>query len=326
MKYIALAAISLFITGCGEMKTSELVNEVKNGVVLIENKISESKGGIGTGFILNDNQIVTNLHVVDGSGVITVYSNETQKKYKAVIVYKDAIADIAILRLYDWDMFEANEHPTNLTLGDSDETKVGDKVVVIGHPWGLTWTVSQGILSAKDRRPGSNPRYLYQVDANLFQGNSGGPIFNEKGQVICVSTLMLAMEGGSYGFCVPSDFLHKVIYDFNTFGEVHWRVLNVAASLTEDGSSVIFTDVEPDGAAGMSGIKQGDKVLEIHTSGNHPREVKITTPNDLITELAKLYGDEEQVKLLIDRNGEKMMIDVKTNYKLSKDYSPDQAK
>ena len=308
------------------MSTVELVDEVKSGTVLIANQIDASNGGTGTGFILEDNQIVTNHHVVDGNGQLFVYSSNSQRKYPAEVVYADPIADVAVIRIVDWEVFKKNENPVNLSLGDSDEMRLGDKVIVIGHPWGLTWTVSEGILSAKNRRVGQNPKHMDQIDAKLFQGNSGGPIFNEKGQVICVSNMMLAMEGGSYGFCLPSDLVKKIVYDFNMFKEVRWRVLNVAVDLTEDGSSVIVRTLDPDGAAAKAGIKEGDKLLEIITPTNHPQGMKITNPNVLITELATLNGSAEIVKLVVERNGEKMMIDVKTNYKLSSDYTPDKAK
>lgn len=326
MKYLLTAVLATFLAGCAEAKTSDIVADVKDGVVYITNEISPTQGGAGTGFIVNDNQIVTNLHVVDGPGKISVYSDDSQRKYAATIVYKDPVADIAVLRLHDWELFEKNETPVNLSLGRSDAMQLGDRVIVIGHPWGLTWTVSEGIISGKDRRPGQNPRFLFQVDANLFQGNSGGPIFNDRGQVICVSTLMLAMEGGSYGFCVPSDLVEKILYDFNVFGNIRWQVMNVSAGLTEDGSSVILNEVESGGAADKAGLKKGDKVVAVHTPHNVPNGVKVTSPNDLITELAKLNGDESNVRLLIDRNGELMMIEVKTNFRLSEEYTPDQAK
>ena len=326
MKYLYTSVLALFLMGCNEMSTVELVDEVKSGTVLIANQIDVSNGGTGTGFLLNDNQIITNHHVVDGNGQLFVYSSNSQRKYPAEVVYADPIADVAVIRIVDWEVFKKNENPVNLTLGDSDEMRLGDKVVVIGHPWGLTWTVSEGILSAKNRRVGQNPKHMHQIDANLFQGNSGGPIFNEKGQVICVSNMMLAMEGGSYGFCLPSDLVKKIVHDFNMFKEVRWRVINVAVDLTDDGSSVIVRSLDPDGAAAKAGIKEGDKILEIITPTNHPKGVKVTNANDLITELSTLNGSDEMIKLIIERNGEKMIIDVKTNYKLSSEYTPDKGK
>lgn len=320
MKYFVLAFLSLFLIGCKEMTTTELVNEYKDGVVLITNEVSDTQGGIGTGFIV-DGKIVTNLHVVDGNGKLTVYSDDSQRKYEATVTHKDPVADIAVLTLKDWDSFVKNETPVNVELGNSDNTVTGDKVVVIGHPWGLMWSVSEGIVSSKFRRIGPNPKFLDQVDAKLYQGNSGGPIFNEKGQVICVSNMMLSKEGGSYGFCIPSNLVKKVLYDFDKFGEVRWRVLNIAASLTDDGSAVVIKTIDANGAAAAAGLKEGDKLLEIFTPNNHPNGVKIADPNDLITEMALLKGDDDMVKVLIERNDEKLMVDVKTNHKLSSEYS-----
>lgn len=328
MKFITAAVLStsLLLVGCKEKPTDELVNDVRGGVVHILNQIDATTGGSGTGFILDDNQIVTNHHVIDGTGKITVYSNNSQRQYGAQVVYKDPIADIAIIRLYDWELFEKNENPTNLVLGDSDTADQGDRIIVVGHPWGLTWSVSEGIISGKSRRAGPNPKFMDQIDAHLFQGNSGGPIFDVNGKVICVSTMMLAQEGGSYGLCVPSNLVKKIIHDFNVLGEVRWRALNISADLTDDGSSVIVRALEPEGAAAKAGIKEGDKLLEIITPKNHPAGIKITEPNDLITELATLNGDEELVKLIIERSGEKMIIDVKTNYRLSSEYTPDKGR
>ena len=306
--------------------TTELVQQVEDGTVLIANEIDTTNGGIGTGFILSDNQIVTNHHVVDGNGKLFVYSSNSERKYPVEVVYKDEIADLAVLRIVDWEVYKKNENPVNLTLGNSDEMRVGDKVIVIGHPWGLTWSVSEGILSSKNRRMGPNPKFMDQVDAKLYQGNSGGPIFNEDGEIICVSNMMVTKEGGSYGFCIPSDLVRKVIHDLNTHKEVRWRILNISVDLTEDGSYVKVSSLDADGAAAKAGIKEGDAILEIITPNNHPKGVKITNPYDLITELATLDGSDELVKLVIMRNGEKKMIDVKTNYKLSSDYTPNAGK
>jgi serine protease Do len=319
MKYIIIAFISFFLIGCKEVSTTDIVNQKINGVVLISNDVTETQGGIGTGFIIG-NKIVTNLHVVEGNGKITVYSGNSDRKYEAIVAFQDPVADIAVLTLKDWDAFKKNEKPVGLEFGDSEETNVGDRVVVIGHPWGLLWSVSEGIISAKDRRVNQNPKFLDQTDAKLYQGNSGGPVFNEEGQVVCISNMMLSQEGGSYGFCIPSNLAKKVLYDFEKFGEVRWRVLNVLTELTDNGSTLILKTIEPNGAAANAGLKEGDKILEVYTPNNHPNGLVIKSSDDLITELAILKGDDEIIKLLIDRNGEKLVIDVKTNHKLSKDY------
>lgn len=326
MKYIVTAFLGMFLVGCIELTTKDVVDKVQPAVVLIANEATNGNSGMGTGFIVKDNFIVTNHHVIGEPGKIYVYSPNSNVKYEAKVIYQDIISDLAVVSVQDWEKFKNNENPNIVHLGNSDNTEQGEKVIVMGHPWGLTWTVSEGIVSSKGRRLGENPKFLDQVDAKLFQGNSGGPIFNEDGEVVCVSNMMVTKEGGSYGFCIPSNLVKKVLYDFEKFGEVRWRAINVSVGLTPDGSSVILNDVEPDGAAGRAGLKAGDKILEVYTPNNHPKGIKPKDANDIITEIAQLRGDDEIVKLLIERNGEKIMFDVKSNYRLSKDYTPDKAK
>jgi serine protease Do len=321
------AFIVLHTGGFGSIKSTEqLVREVKDGTVLIENKIDTANGGIGTGFIVGENMIVTNNHVIQGNGKLTVVSNHDQTRYEAEVVSADPVVDLAIIKLKKWEEYKQHEGAIILPIADSRDYKEGSKVVIIGHPWGLTWTVSEGIMSAKNRRTGPNPKYVDQVDAKIFEGNSGGPVFNEDGEVICVSELMLEGKGGSYGFCIPSSLLKKVIGDFQLFGEVRWRAMNVSIGLTEDGNSVIVNSVDANGAADKAGIKAGDKILEIYTPNNHPAGMIVVDVNSLITELATMSGNDDKIKVLIDRNGEKQMIDVITNYKLSKEYEPDKSK
>ena len=327
MKYISIAALALLLVGCGEMSTRDVVNKVEDGTVLVTNQIDATSGGIGTGFMIGDNMFVTNNHVIEGqNNKLYITTKASPKKYDAEVIHTDPIADIAIIKVKDWEKFKAERHPATVTLGDSEKMDEGDKVIIIGMPWGLNWTVSEGILSAKDRRQGPNPKYLNQVDAKIYQGNSGGPVFNENGEVVCVSELMLTGDGGSYGFCIPSNLVKKIVHDFQKFGEVRWRALNVSVALTDDGSSVILQSVEPDGAAGKAGLKEKDKVVSVITTHTHPDGKKIIRPDDLITELANLNGDDETVRLNVERDGKILTFDIKTNYRLSKEYEPDKTK
>ena len=321
------ATIVLYTGAFGSIKSTEqVVRTVKKGTVLIENKLDTTNGGIGTGFIVGENLIVTNDHVITGGGKITVLSSNDQTKYEAEVISTDPIVDLAIIKLKKWDEFKRSEGAVILPIGNSREAVEGSKVIVIGHPWNLTWSVSEGIMSSKNRRAGANPKYVDQVDAKIFQGNSGGPVFNENGEVICVSELMLEGKGGSYGFCIPSILLKKVIGDFQMFGEVRWRAMNVSIGLTDDGNYVIVNSIDANGAADKAGIKVGDKILSIYTPNNHPAGLTVTDVNSLVSEIATMSGAEEKIKVLIERNGEKQMIDVITNYKLSKEYEPDKTK
>lgn len=321
-KVLAAVFLTLLIAGCdSKPKTAtEIYNESKDGVVMITDVLADNKGaGLGTGFILGDNMIVTNDHVVSELGTLSVYSSRSKRKYDAEIVYTDKIADLAVIRLKDWEKFVQNERPTILSLGDSEKNVTGNNVYVMGHPWGLAWSISQGIVSSKSRRVDPNPKFVDQLDAHLFNGNSGGPIFNNHGEVICVSELMIAKEGGSYGFCIPSNLVKKVLYDFNNFKEIRWRAINVSVGLSDDGSAAILKSIDPTGAAAKAGLQVSDKITKIYTK-KHPDGVVITNPDDLISEFAILDGDDDHVRLAIERNGKSLTLDVKTNYKLSKEY------
>lgn len=327
MKFISIAAVALLLAGCGQMTTREVVDKVEDSTVLITNQIDTTSGGIGTGFMIGDNLFVTNNHVIEGTNnKLYITTKASPKRYDAEVIHTDPIADIAVIKVKDWEKFKAEQHPVTVTLGDSDKMDEGDKVIIIGMPWGLNWTVSEGILSAKHRRQGPNPKYLDQVDAKIYQGNSGGPVFNEDGEVVCVSEIMMTGEGGSYGLCIPSNLVKKIVYDFQKFGEVRWRALNVSVALTEDGSAVILQSVEPNGAAGKAGLKENDKIISVISTRTHPDGQKIVRPDDLITELAALNGDDETVRLVVERDGKALTFDIKTNYRLSKEYEPDKAK
>jgi serine protease Do len=319
MKYILTAVFAMLLAGC-QMTTTQIVDKNRDGVVLIANELEDDKGGIGTGFIIQDNMIVTNHHVIEGNGKISVFADGSERKYDAKVLYSDEIADLAIVVLEDWKKFKEIETPEILSFGDSNTSKPGDKVIVIGHPWGLAWSISEGIMSAKNIRMGQNPKFMDQIDAKVYQGNSGGPTFNDKGEVICVNDMMLAKEGGSYGFCLPSNFVKKVLYDLDKFGEVRWRMLNINVGSNEDGSAVVIKNIDPDGAAAKAGLKEDDKLLEILTPTNNFAGVKISSANDLITELALINGDNELVSIIIERDGNKQIVDVVTNYKTSKEF------
>jgi S1-C subfamily serine protease len=321
---LSFTAMAGYIHITEPLETQRLVQKVHPGVVLITNQIDVSSGGTGTGFILEDNVIVTNHHVVDKNGKLGVYFANNPIKYEAEIVYADIISDIAVIRLKDWEKFKADNNFVNLELGDSDKSVLGSKVVVIGHPWGLSWTVSEGIVSAKHRRAGPNPKYIDQIDAKLFQGNSGGPVFNQNGKVVCVSNMMLTGEGGSYGFCVPSNLVKKVLNDFKVLGEVRWRVFNITLGVDDKTGGLLVNLVETGGAADLAGVKANDKILEIYTT-NFPEGVKVKQPDDIITVLATMNGNDEKATILIQRDGEEMSLDIKTNFKLSKDYEPPKA-
>jgi serine protease Do len=163
--------------------------------------------GLGSGFIVDKSGIiVTNNHVIEGADEITVIMHD-QTEFKANLLGRDPKADLAVLKI----------NPGNLLLretlwGDSDKIRVGDWSIAIGNPLGLGGTVTAGIISAISRDIGNGPYVKFlQTDASINRGNSGGPLFNIKGEVIGINSAIISQSGGSIGlgFAIPSSSAKK---------------------------------------------------------------------------------------------------------------------
>ena len=163
---------------------------------------------LGQAFIIKENgMVITNNHVIAGADDILVKVNS--KEYKAKVIGADPYMDIAVLKMETKDKFKP------VKFGNSDKARVGDWVVAIGNPFGLGGTVTSGIISARNRDIGMT-RYddFIQTDASINQGNSGGPLFNLKGEVVGINTAIIAPgQSGSIGigFAIPSNAASKVI-------------------------------------------------------------------------------------------------------------------
>lgn len=319
-KFLAAALMTTFLAGCSMGQSRETVDVVQdsiNGVVYIENHLTETEGGLGTGFFIKENHIITNHHVIVGGGTIYVFSHKSNQKYEARVVASDRVSDIAILEIVDWELFKTNEDYDILPVGDSNEMDLGEKVIIIGHPWGLKWTISEGIISAKKRKPNATPKFLDQVDANIFEGNSGGPVLNRSGEVVCISEIMLSGKGGSVGLCIPTSLFKKVYYDLTVLKEVQWRTAKISISLTDDGSAVKVGEVDASGPAARAGLEAGD-IIETMTTSNGTFEVN--DPADLQNQMAVLRGDDRQISVTINRNGETMTFVIITDMRTEKDF------
>jgi len=171
---------------------------------------------LGSGFIIKENgMVITNNHVIAGADDILVKVNS--KEYKAKVIGADPYMDIAVLKMETKDKFKP------VGFGNSDKARVGDWVVAIGNPFGLGGTVTSGIISARNRDIGMT-RYddFIQTDASINQGNSGGPLFNLKGEVVGINTAIIAPgRSGSIGigFAIPSNAASKVIDQLISYGE-----------------------------------------------------------------------------------------------------------
>ncbi|MBD3636895.1 MAG: trypsin-like peptidase domain-containing protein [Crocinitomicaceae bacterium] len=179
----------------------EIIENYKDIIVQIH-----TPGGSGSGFIVKDkNLIVTNRHVIAGSEEVVV-RGENFKKTLTQVVYTDPLNDIAFLRIPDG--YDESGH-INIS---NDLVNAGEQIIAIGHPLGLRFTATQGIVS-KSERKFNNVDYI-QVDAAINPGNSGGPLINTKGEVVGVNTFIFR-NGESLGFALPSVTLNNILREYD---------------------------------------------------------------------------------------------------------------
>jgi len=221
---------------------------------------------LGSGFIIDrEGYIITNNHVVEGASEIRVRLS-TEKEYDAEIVGRDSKTDLALIKIKAW-----NDLPV-VELGDSDKLEIGEWVMAIGNPFGLSHTVTVGIVSAKGRVIGSGPYDDFiQTDASINPGNSGGPLFNLQGEVVGINTAIVA-TGQGIGFAIPINVAKEVIPQLKKKGKVTRGGIGVyVQKLTpelaksfglEKSKGALVADVIPGGAAEAGGIRRGDVIVK----------------------------------------------------------------
>jgi serine protease Do len=224
--------------------------------------------GVGSGFIIGSEGIVlTNAHVVDGADEVTVRLTD-RREFKAKVLGTDKTTDVAVLKI------DAKNLPA-VKIGDPDKTRVGEWVVAIGTPYGLDNTVTSGIVSAKSRSlPGDSAVPFIQTDAAVNPGNSGGPLFNMKGEVIGINSQIFSRSGGFQGvaFAIPIDVAMNVKDQIQQHGKVHHGRLGVSIqdvnqSLADnfgmkEATGALVGSVAKDSAAAKAGIEAGDVILK----------------------------------------------------------------
>ncbi|CAA7612820.1 DegQ family serine endoprotease [Magnetospirillum sp. SS-4] len=231
---------------------------------------SRKATSLGSGFIIDaSGLIVTNNHVIADADEISVKLHD-DSVFTATVVGRDPKVDLALLRI----------DPGKKTLmavpfGNSDEARVGDWVLAIGNPFGFGGTVTAGIVSARARDINAGPYDDFlQTDAPINRGNSGGPMFNLKGEVIGINSAIISPSGGSIGigFAIPSSLAMPVLDDLRKHGKVRrgWlgiRIQSLDADMAEniglpDQHGALIAKVDPDGPGHKAGLKDGDVVLK----------------------------------------------------------------
>lgn len=267
------------------------------------------QGGLGSGFIISEEgQIVTNHHVVAGASTVKVTMGDG-RKFDAEVIGSDPATDIALLSI------KADVDLPFISFGNSEEMRVGDEVVAVGNPFGLSSTVTSGIISAKSRDINAGPYDEFiQTDAAINRGNSGGPLFNNAGDVIGVNTAILSPGGGSVGigFAVPSDVVRDVVADLSDDGTVTrgWLGVNIRPMSDEvaevlgfdSNKGAVVEAVSKDSPAADAGLEKGDIILSFDGS-------EISTLRDLTRAVAaKEPSDSASVTIL--RRGKELVLNV----------------
>ncbi len=246
---------------------------------------------LGSGVIVQrDGTILTNYHVIDGAEQIQVELTN-HRVFKANVVGSDPPSDLAVLKIDAKDL-------DALSLGNSDQVRVGDIALAIGNPLGLGQTVTAGIISAKGRATGLSDgsfEDFLQTDAPINQGNSGGALINTRGELIGINSQILSTSGGNIGigFAVPSNMAQNVLDQILEGGKVHRGQLGVSIQpMTpelaskfglSDVQGVLVNSVIPNGPAAKAGLRQGDVIVDFNgaavTDGNTLRNhVASTAP------------------------------------------------
>ncbi|MBI5893900.1 MAG: DegQ family serine endoprotease [Deltaproteobacteria bacterium] len=265
---------------------------------------------LGSGFIINkEGYILTNNHVVENAEEILVtFTNK--KEHKAKIIGTDSRLDIALIKI------DAGEDLPVAALGDSDKLQIGEWVMAIGNPFGLSHTVTSGIISAKGRVIGAGPYDNFiQTDASINPGNSGGPLFNLKGEVIGINTAIIA-GGQGIGFATPINMAKEILIQLKEKGRVTrgWigvTIQDVTPELAQsfglkEKQGALVSSVSKGDPADKAGIKSGDIIIEFDN-----KEIKEV--NDLPkTVAATLPGKTVKIKIMRDGKEKVLAITVAT--------------
>lgn len=266
------------------------------------------QSALGSGFFYQQKGdeyfIITNNHVVDGMDTVKV-SIDDQKEYNATIVGSDSDVDIAVIKIKTKDKLQLAK------IGDSSKTKTADLVMAIGNPYGLSHSVTFGIISAVGRPSPDNSKpgftNFIQTDAAINPGNSGGPLLNISGEVIGINTMIYSQSGGSVGigFAIPINIAKNIADQLITIGKsehgwigITFRELNEGEAeklgLKQQQFGMLVMQVEKDSPADKAGIKSGDLLLKIGKQ-------KLSRSSDLtVTVGSAKPGDKLPVSILRD--------------------------
>src|SRR5580658_4854996 len=270
----------------------------------------------GSGVIISqDGFIVTNNHVVNGATEITVTLNN-RKNYTAKVIGTDPNTDLALIKIDGHDL------PV-ITIGNSDEVKLGQWVMAIGYPLNLDVTVTQGIVSAKSRNIGINTQAaapveaFIQTDAAVNPGSSGGALVNTNGELVAINSAIASPTGAfaGYAYSIPSNLMKKVIGDIMKYGSVQRGYIGISMApegledakkkelgINTDVDGVYVMEVAPKGAAAQAGLQKGDVIVKVNG-------IKVDE-NAQLAELVARQKPGDKVSLTFVRSSSEQTVDV----------------
>lgn len=289
----------------------DVVEAVGPAVVSVQGPRSETRGGMGSGFLLTpDGYALTNSHVVHGRPELVV-TTEDGDSIDAKLVGDDPATDLALIRLNARDLPYAE-------LGDSDRLRVGQLVIAMGSPLGFQATVSTGIVSALGRAMrGSEGRLIENIvqhTAPLNPGNSGGPLVDSHGRVVGINTAIIAQAQG-LGFSVPAGTARWVVSELVSHGSVRRRYLGISATvvpvpkrlardldlLTDRGIEIAA--LSPDGPAERAGLAVGDLVYAVND--------RLVTSIDQLHRLLMGLSEDRELVLSVLRGSRTLHVPVR---------------
>ncbi|MEU6990713.1 trypsin-like peptidase domain-containing protein [Streptomyces sp. NPDC046465] len=309
---------------------AKTANDALPSVVTIEAQSGGGEGGTGTGFVYDkQGHILTNNHVVasaaEGGKLQVTFSNG--KKYAAEVVGRAEGYDVAVIKLKN-----APEGLKPLALGNSDRVAVGDSTIAIGAPFGLSNTVTTGIISAKNRPVtssdgGQSGKSSYmsalQTDASINPGNSGGPLLDARGAVIGINSAIKPAESGGglgggggqsgsigLGFAIPVNQAKQVAQQLIKTGRPVYPVIGASVSLQQEGSGATISrqgagntePVTPNGPADKAGLKPGDVITKLD-------DMAVDSGPTLIGQIWT-HKPGDTVKITYERDGKEHTVDV----------------
>ena len=261
--------------------------------------------GQGSGVIVTaEGHVVTNQHVISGQQQIQVTLHDG-KSYPAALIGEDLLLDVAVLKINAPGPF------TPLKLGDSSEVKVGQIVFAVGNPFGLSETVTQGIISAKERSISDQQRDLFQTDAAINPGNSGGPLVNLQGEIVGINVAIFSPDKENpgfqgVGFSIPSNDVRESLIQILQKGRPVHGYLGVEMRSLDSrvrqalgynlANGCMVNNVVKNSPADKAGLKPSDVIMEYNTK-------EIQSPNQLFA-MVQRSGIGEEVPIKVWRGGE----------------------